>query len=34
MSSPPDEKGRFEIALEGYGHTWLRVQGTEDRRLP
>ena len=29
-----DGRGRTDVALDGYGHRWLRVQRPEDRRLP
>jgi hypothetical protein len=29
----PDEKGRVELELEGYGFRWLRVVRPDDRRL-
>jgi trehalose synthase len=28
-----DDDGRAEVALDGYGYRWLRVMGTESRRL-
>jgi hypothetical protein len=32
-STPLDDEGRCEIALEGYGYRWLRVVRPGDRRL-
>jgi trehalose synthase len=32
-STPVSEKGEVELALEGYGYRWLRVVGTDSRRL-
>ncbi len=29
-----DERRRVELALDGYGYRWLRVQRPGDRRLP
>ena len=29
----PDEKGRFDVPLDGYGHRWLRVVHPGDKRL-
>lgn len=29
----PDEKGAIEVPLDGYGHRWLRVVRTGDKRL-
>jgi trehalose synthase len=31
--TPLDDSGRAELALEGYGHRWLRVVRPDDRRL-
>lgn len=31
--TPIDERGRAEVALEGYGYRWLRVMPRESRRL-
>jgi hypothetical protein len=28
-----DDKGRAELALEGYGYRWLRVVAEDSRRL-
>ena len=30
---PVDGDGGVELALDGYGHRWLRVVGPDDRRL-
>ena len=32
-TTPLDDKGRAELALEGYGYRWLRVVAEGDRRL-
>jgi hypothetical protein len=29
----PDERGRVELALDGYGYRWLRVARPGSRRL-
>jgi trehalose synthase len=29
----PDDKGRVQIALEGYGYRWLRIMSPDERRL-
>lgn len=29
----PDEKGRLDVPLDGYGHRWLRVVRPGDKRL-
>ena len=32
-STPVDDHGRVEIALDGYGYRWLRVVAPGSRRL-
>jgi hypothetical protein len=32
-STPVEEDGRAELALDGYGYRWLRVVGPDSRRL-